>query len=354
MFPVVLLASLLAIGCGRGVKPVDDDPVSVLIADLQSADVETRCKAAREMRSFEFGSELGSRANLVVDALIERLGDPEKSVRYQVASTLGRTGPAAERAIPALVTRLKDQHEYEDVRSMASTALNGIGAPAVGILRELLRDRDAFVRGWAACALGQMRPPALSAIPDLIERLGDEDSDVRFSSRGTLDFFGPTALPALWQALKSEKIYIRLCAAEVIIGIEATSLDAVRIAADALRHPSADVRQHAASVLERTGPPAQTAVPQLARALSDEAEEVRHWAAMALGSIGPASKEALPELMAAYQDECEEVRFFVIRALVKIGRDARPALPTLQAALRDPSEEVRRAASLGIQAIQGR
>ncbi len=90
-----------------------------------------------------------------VPTLIEALKDPDSDVGYGAAQALGRIGPEAKAAVPALIKALVD-------------------------------DPRNTVRSHAAQALGQIGPEAKAAVPALIEALKDENENVRNAADGAL------------------------------------------------------------------------------------------------------------------------------------------------------------------------
>ena len=85
--------------------------------------------------------------------------------------------------------------------------------PAIGVLREALKDADDEVRRIAAESLGQIGSD--TAVPGLIEALKDEDYDMRWTAARSLDKIGSdTAISALIEALKDEDSNVRWTAAE--------------------------------------------------------------------------------------------------------------------------------------------
>ena len=53
-----------------------------------------------------------------------------------------------------------------------------LGASAVPLLVEVLGDDQASARAWSAWVLGQIGPEAAVALPELEQRLEDEDATV--------------------------------------------------------------------------------------------------------------------------------------------------------------------------------
>lgn len=90
--------------------------------------------------------------------LIGQLKDKDASIRATAADILGRTGPEAKSAVPALIDLLKDKDAK--VRAAAAESLGGIGPDAKSAVPELiklLKDKDASVRAYAASGLEPIR-----------------------------------------------------------------------------------------------------------------------------------------------------------------------------------------------------
>jgi HEAT repeat protein len=122
-----------------------------------------------------------------VPGLIEQLKSGDESLRADAAEALGSYGIEAREAVPALGLALRD--EYELVRRGASVSLAAIG-PDKRAIRDLtmaLKDSDATVRQSAALALGAAGPDARAAIPALTGLLRDPSEEVRQAAATALD-----------------------------------------------------------------------------------------------------------------------------------------------------------------------
>jgi chromosome segregation ATPase len=82
------------------------------------------------------------------------------------------------------IFELEERNRY--VESAASDALVRSGAAAVPALSDLLSDRHAEIRRWAAKLLGEIGPDAHSAVDALHDALSDTDEDVRIAARKAL------------------------------------------------------------------------------------------------------------------------------------------------------------------------
>ena len=206
---------------------------------------------------------------------------------------LGRIGPAAADAVPALADALKDQ--AADVRwSAAAAAWGGIGPAAVPVLADALKDQDADVRRSTTAALGEIGPAAVPALAIAHGRT----RPCTFGSPpprrcGRSEPAGPCpSSPTRWRAPG------RGCSVVRRQGVGKIGPAAVPVLADALKNPqAADVRWSAAAAWWGIGPAAAATVPALADVLKEPPDAgVRRSAAEALRAIGPAAADAVPAL----------------------------------------------------------
>ena len=91
---------------------------------------------------------------------IKALQDKDPDVRCTAATVLGKYGPEAKEAVPALTAALKDEDKH--VREAVAYALGRIGPDArdaIPSLKETLKDKNAPVRQAAAYALKEIQHP---------------------------------------------------------------------------------------------------------------------------------------------------------------------------------------------------
>ncbi len=261
------------------------DTVPALEHALQDGGADERAAAAWAL------GVRGAAAASAVAPLASALGDPDPAVRREAARALGGVGPAARTAREALLRALDDARQ--PVRWAAARALFDIGVAAEDVprLAALVRHPDAYVRGFAAFALGNLGPAAKPAVPALAEALALPDAYARA---------GPAA--ALAQ-----------------IGADAAA--AVPALVQGLADPDGDRRWKAARTLGRIGPAAREAVPALVRSLSDPNERARAYAARSLARIGVADESVMAALEhAASKDADETARGEARQALRELRR----------------------------------
>jgi HEAT repeat protein len=325
------------------------------------------------------------RAKWLGDHVVTKAGrwDFRNKIREEFVRELGRIGPVASSAIPALIIQMKRGNPE------AADALVSIGPEAVSALKSELDNEDKKVRRTAAEALvrigpaavpelikakkygkddyrhgaievlDRIRPAAIEAVPSLLAVLKDEGERGRHRDAAEiLGWLGPVTpeiVPALIEALKSENYKVINALGE--IGPEAeeavpllvqlvkgseNQLYKDKIQAANMRH----AQQRAIVALGKIGAGAKDVVPVLIEKLEGENCYGKKVVVEALGELGPAAKDAVPALIEALRVKGIFVREAAAKALIKIGRAAGDAAPALLKALDDEDEYVRRVAAL--------
>jgi hypothetical protein len=137
-----------------------------------------------------------------VAALTRALQDPDVSLRRNVTLALGflaEGSPHFDSALPQI-----------DIRASLPALITA------------LRDRDEFVRAWAAEDIGDIGPDAASAVPELV-RLLNRDAGGRGSACDALRGIGPaakSALPALKKLLSDPDDHVRKMASWAVAAIQ--------------------------------------------------------------------------------------------------------------------------------------
>ncbi len=224
----------------------------------------------REQAVAELGITFGPDAKSAVPDLVKRLFDPFAAVRSAAAETLGRIGPNAKDAAPALLAVL-DGDEPSFVQSAACEAL-GLIEPAdkeaaATVLKKKLEHADPLTRTHAALALFLLTGD--KAGEKIAERgLGYRTHQVRI-----------TAAEALWRMSKDERAVPLLVRA-----LEESNLDGTGIENE---------RYMAVRALGRIGSAGKPAVPELVKLLTHHDPMLAATAADALKAIDPgAAKKA--------------------------------------------------------------
>jgi len=265
------------------------------IENLASSESDTVSAAEREL------SQYGASA---VPALARALEHRNGTVQGRAARLLGKLGPAAANAVPALLTKLEvaassdviialgqiaDSHAvpalmgvFADHRNpsqdyVAMTALLRIGAPGVQALSEMFQSSDGVRRVRAAAALlfvpafGRFHDleqqteivrrygPAATILIDAI-RIASESGDTAIAEEGTralhtvhvLD--SEMARPPLLAALERSEPRIRAAALGVFLGLKVRHPTVIAAIRSLENDPDPDVRRRANGTLrEITG-----------------------------------------------------------------------------------------------------
>jgi HEAT repeat protein len=161
-----------------------------------------------------------SRKKREIARAVQALKDPDELVRGKATSDLITRGEAS---VPALVELLADTDPVG--RRAAATTLWGLGVKAraaVPNLAAVLADVDPPVRTTAAMALAAMGPVAKDAVPALTATLSDPDRNVRLWAVKALGEIGPAASDALPKLdYMSKNDYLGAPVLEAILKIKA-------------------------------------------------------------------------------------------------------------------------------------
>ncbi|HZW31499.1 MAG TPA: HEAT repeat domain-containing protein [Isosphaeraceae bacterium] len=272
-----------------------DPEIPTLIALMERDEMNVRGACAEALHAAQPHPAL-------VPTLIGFLDSPDRNVRAITADLLGRIGPDARGAIPALIKVLKEPFGRERDRSWSVSP-----EPARSTAR----------------ALGKMGP-SREAIAALIEVISPE---------------------------KIERIMASL-----------RGLGGVRTLPDEARAAFAELGRINAAVqgLGEIGPPAVAAVPALItvyeEVLASRQHAIAHIAIpRALARIAPNSAAApgvVAVLVRALDSTDRSIRLGAAEALGQFGKDAIAAIPRLRAVREDSDASVRDAAKKSIAALE--
>jgi HEAT repeat protein len=198
---------------------------------------------------------------------------------------LGRLGPAARAALPALTELLSDP--VPDVRCKAPGALVSIAGPETGVVLALIKaleGQDSAVRGESARALGRLGPAAQAAIPPLLEAL--RDPAVRWRAIKALSKIDPTRrAPVPLQIVgPNDADQSDRHATEMLTRMD-PSAEGIAALITNLKHPRSGFRHRSAFILGEMGTNARPAIPALTEALKDPKSKVRRIAYAALRKL---------------------------------------------------------------------
>jgi HEAT repeat protein len=322
-------------------------------------------------------SILGTAAKLGPDSvplLADLLRDPDPAVRRMTAAYLATIGPGAKAALPEPVSALTDSDEA--IRVHAAGTIQRIApdreiAARISILTRGLASKVHGIPGASAEYLGEIGPPARSALPALEAARTGPDSTLRWQAAEAIVMIEKSTVAELSDALKSPDVNVVRGAARKLgemgpaareaipalaaaIGKDWNNPSQAGIALEKIGEPAVPAlikvleedkkgggRRSAALALARIGP---AAAPYLAAALGNADPQVRLHAAMGLALMESVPKEALPELLRGLGDPERQVRHWSIRALQKLSPPPPEIVPALTVALADDDWTVRLAA----------
>jgi len=195
------------------IGPEANDAVPGLLKAIRSNSLETRRAVVWALAG------IGSTDKAVVAPLVAVLEDQRNptSTRAPAATALGKVGPPAAEAVPALVRLLGDDNEH--ARRAAVKALGKIGPAAqnaIAAVEKALHDVEPGVCSAAALAHWRITGKTHKAMPVLLKGLNSRDFGDRLVALNVARQFGPAgkeAVPALMNALQARDKLTRFVAA---------------------------------------------------------------------------------------------------------------------------------------------
>jgi HEAT repeat protein len=302
-------------------------------------------------------------ADQVLPTLLQILEESQNvALHDSAADAMARLGPAAGKALPALIRDA--EAKWPEVHPSTVAALGQMGPEAVPVLGRVLKDAPARSRALAAETLGAMGAAAKAAVPALRNALHDReprvaleaafalcqlDADPQYARevivqavrdepfRGVMQFrpgpelsrriqkVGPVLLPALVDLLKDSNTPRQLRAIDAIAAMGPAAKPAIPALLPLARDSDVRVRDAAALALVQVIADVQDALAAL-RALAMEPSQV--WMACKLAQFGPAARVARPELLDLLGSP--DARAASLLALEAVGAPTEQARPTLE------------------------
>lgn len=274
----------------------------------------------------------------------------ERRIACDVCETLGKAGPGARAAAPALLEALADEEGF--IALAAAGAIWRIEKRADLVLPTLRRLFEDW--GEAVCDIVYlMGPDAGPLLPELLDAMAQDDYwDLQWAAAdaiGSVASANPQTMAALQKALAHESGIVRSAACNAFSRIGepavATLLEWFE------RETDPKLREGIAAALSRMGPIARSAIPALRSQLQSDALGLRIWVAIALAEIA-SDPNVVPELMETLEnDEMLQIWDVVCNALASIGPAASPSRNLLIGVCAVPVDEIQDAAKRAVAAI---
>jgi HEAT repeat protein len=275
-----------------------------------------------------------------VPALIEILRGANSDMRVCAAAALGRIGPAARAAIPALIqaaNRTEKVYLAQILRRHAIIALGQIGPEARAIaptLKRWLEGNQNGELGWPGPetpdlvnALNKMGSPPVSMLVASLLKGDDPGVCIQLAGLGST---AREAIPALRRALSDKRSDVRVTAAIALAEIEPAAVEAIPVLTEALDH-SDDENVGVSWVIKplaKLGPRARAALPKLIGLLGKPGD-LDPDLCKALVLIDPEGKECVPGLMSVLKSGDDQVAHVAAECLGLLGPRAKDAVPAL-------------------------
>lgn len=201
----------------RALHDKDPDVIGGAVAILGGRDDADSARmlvnALREGRysRSRIAAQLDAFRTPITDLLRPLLDDPDPGVRQWGATLLGRyADPEIELELATLIVDDDPQVRSAVIKSLSANS-SRLAAPAAVTA---LGDPIWFVRVHAARALGRLGKAELA--PEIVALLADPQWWVRSAAKESLQELGAPAEPAVLHALKSDDVFVRNGAAEVL------------------------------------------------------------------------------------------------------------------------------------------
>lgn len=324
-----------------------DEHFSQIIRIVET-DTSTRVqgRAASQLPKLAERCDLSS-ATARLASLISR----DKQLALEACEALGKIGPPAIAAAPALRSAIEADDDYLAIKAVE--ALWRVERRADLILPVL--DRLFENNGESVCdIICQLGPVARPLLPKLLDALAQDDYwDLQWAAADAVGYIASAdadTLDSLKVALTHNSPIVRSAAANALgrVGTPAIPLLVEMLSNDAYESKA---QEYAAHALARMGPPAISALAQLKKKLQSHERGLRQWSAIALAKIA-GDAAAVPELIGILEDdELGDIWTLGCEALAAIGPAATASRDRLLALAACPIEEVQTAAKLAIEAI---
>lgn len=347
-------------------------------------------------------SEMGEPAQAAAPQMIAALSDPESRVQGMAALALGKSGykdasafygtlallkaenpktrqwaaeglgawgPAALDAVPALRRNLKDKDLHAQIAVIYALGRISRDAEVVAELIPLLAERSSLhdvvinalvnmgevavpaliqamdqpeLRSGAVQAIEGIGSGAIAALPIFIRQMHAVSGQNAVQRLGvTVSHFGPQAIPAVLDVLKTGKTAARVCATHALRFMHEKAAPAVPVLLAVLSDRDSDVAANAAYALSWIG---GEAYAESVKLLKSSNPQVRALAASTVADLStpesPVSDETLGDLADLLSDDNVLARQEAARALLLLQIRSTLPFKALLHATKDPDSRV--------------
>jgi HEAT repeat protein len=285
-----------------------------------------------------------------------------RALRFEAVEALGKAGPEAKDAIPALLGELHDDttdHAFAGrvgsaigqiagsegvealLRALASApkrlrplivqALGQAGPAGFAALIKLIDDVDPAVRVIAVRSLGRPGGTTAEGVSALVKTLQDRDGRVRREALRAIEQIAKEAgsvasasraIPVLTEILKLGQAEERILAAETLAYLEPRAEQAVSVLVETARGDNSGLRRQAIAALGRIAelraPPSllseKAVIPTLADALDSADATLRLEAALALAQVGTIQTRGVQREVPEAERNGQSTPAFALRA----------------------------------------
>jgi HEAT repeat protein/aminoglycoside phosphotransferase (APT) family kinase protein len=220
---------------------------------------ERACLEAAQEAALRVLGKLGPAASEAVPAVVQAMVDPNPRIRLAAIRALGQIGPEAESAIPELIQMLvpsAPSFGEAVANALASIDSNWTSHPAVPVIAETLAGHLSDPGAPGEFAVDMLSMIGAPAVPALIGALESPNRVARQNAAKALGRIGAkaeAAIPALTQALQDVHGWVREEAARALADIERSALCA----------PGPGSRDKLSIVDQSSDPPTEATIQEL-------------------------------------------------------------------------------------------
>ncbi|MCK5549926.1 MAG: HEAT repeat domain-containing protein, partial [Hyphomicrobiaceae bacterium] len=290
---------------------------------------------------------IGPMARPAIGELTGALANEDSRIRVDSARSLGRMGAQARSAAVALGRMIETSSDKPEIWAAAG-ALARLGPAAIPALSGLLESDDTAVRSAAAVALAAIGPGGNAVltesltpedIPGLVEIFQCTDMQMFWWVAHALEIVGPSAVPAMSEALIAGEDNVQLAVLGALIRMKKDSEAAVGALIEVLEDENQQVRRYAIYAMLHMGSRARSAVPAIVDTMNTTDDDMMcHPATRFLGGFGPEVAFVTDDLINALRRDHPAITRVAGSALSRMGP---AAIPALVKGLGDEHPEVR-------------